>query len=92
VLGGVLMVTGGVFVLIAVLTLTNAGYGARPTREFSQRRSYNMVKTDVFRAFPRFILQAGTGLIVVWAGLRLRKKSERAGAPVPPQADVRPDE
>ena len=74
-LGAVLVGLGCVFCLIAVITLANAGYGSRPTREFRERRSYNMVKTDVYRAFPRFVLQAGTGLLVGWFGLRMRKKA-----------------
>lgn len=71
--GRALIVLGLLAILTATLTLASAGYGTQPKRDFAQRRSYNMVKVDVRRAFPFVLVLGLTGLGLVLAGGRMRR-------------------
>jgi len=66
----ILLALGIVAIALSALTLASAGYGSRPTRSFAQRRSYNMVKTEVHRALPRALLIGLAGLWLAMAGQR----------------------
>ena len=69
------MVLGLGTVLWAVLTVANAGYGARVLRGFSERRSYDMVKRDVHRQLPRALISAACGIGLIGLGARLRARA-----------------
>jgi len=73
-LGWGLMAVGCALVLWAVLGLAGAGYGSQPTRNFAARRSYNMVKRDVHRAFPAAMMRAVAGLAILALGARTRRR------------------
>ncbi len=68
------MVAGLLVVLVAVLDLNGAGYGWRVRHDFAERRSYDMVKRGVHRAFPRVLLTAACGGALIWVGGRLRAR------------------
>jgi hypothetical protein len=72
--GWIVTGAGIVVVLYAVILLTSAGYGTRVLHDFAERRSYDMVKRDVHRAFPRALLTAVCGGVLVWVGGRLRER------------------
>ena len=55
--------------------LAAAGYGSAPVRSFAERRSYDMVKTNVREVFPRALLQGGAGLVLALLGSRLRRRA-----------------
>ena len=75
-LGIALIVVGFLGVLWGIFHVLEAanGPGAGPTR-FSQRRSYNQVKTSVHGSFPGGILRAAGGALLVIVGTRLRRGS-----------------
>ena len=73
-LGWVLSAIGAALILAAVLELTSAGYGTHVLRTFAERRSYDMVKRDVHRAFPRAAVTAALGGGFLFAGARLRAR------------------
>lgn len=56
-----------ILVIAFVLTVADAGYGHNPHRTFGQRRSYNMVKTDVHEVLPKALpyLAAALGLFAL---------------------------
>lgn len=70
------IVLGIVAIVAATLMLASAGYGGRPNTQFSQRRSYNMVKREVHKLMPLTILQAMAGVgLVIW-GNRQRSRED----------------
>ena len=73
-LGFGLSALGLIVILASVLWVSSAGYGTRPRRQFSERRSYDTVKRDVHAVFPyAFPLGlAGLGLMIAGASLRRR--------------------
>jgi hypothetical protein len=73
-LGWVLTGIGALLVLLGVFELTSAGYGTRVRHNFAERRSYDMVKTDVHAALPWAATKALVGLGVVLLGARLRSR------------------
>lgn len=68
-----LILVGLAGIVWGVLHLSSAGYGGQVAgRDFSQRRPYNQVKSDVHSAFPGALLRAGLGGLLVFAGMRRR--------------------
>ena len=65
-----LIVLGVAAIGLSAITLASAGYGGAPAQGFAQRRSYDMVKRDVHRAFPIAVLQGLAGLGLTIAGRR----------------------
>ena len=65
---------GVLVIFVSVIQVANAGYGTRPLREFSERRSYNMVKRDVHAVLPWALVQGLAGLGLVLVGARLRRR------------------
>ena len=65
---------GVLMILWAALGLASAGYGTSPAREFGARRSYNMVKRDVHRAFPFALLRGLGGVVLISVGARMRQR------------------
>ena len=63
---------GIALVLVAIFDLLGAAHGTRVLRDFSERRSYDMVKHDMRRAFPRAGVTALLGLGLVVLGGRIR--------------------
>ena len=74
-LGWVLVAAGLALVVWTALLLAAAGYGSAPVRSFAERRSYDMVKTNVREVFPRALLQGGAGLVLALLGSRLRRRA-----------------
>ena len=64
---------GIALIIWATLSIAGAGYGSRPKLNFAERRSYDMVKRDVHRAFPLSMLKAATGLALIFVGAKMRK-------------------
>jgi hypothetical protein len=71
-LGWILTGIGVLLILAGVLELTSAGYGTHVLRDFSERRSYDMVKRDLHHALPRAALTAALGGGFLFAGSRAR--------------------
>lgn len=77
--GLVLIAIGILGILWGVFHVLDAAYGpGGPPRTFAERRSYDMVKVDVHRAFFGGLLRAFGGLALVGIGGRLRAR--RTGA------------
>ena len=71
-----LIIYGLLQLLFGVIYLLEAsnGPGTGP-KTFSQRRSYNQVKTDLHRALPVGGSLALSGLLIVMGGSHLRKRA-----------------
>ncbi len=74
-LGWILTGIGIALILAGVLQITRAGYGTHVLRDFAERRSYDMVKRDLHRAFPRAAIVAALGGGLIFAGARLRART-----------------
>jgi hypothetical protein len=72
----VLIGAGIVLIVAATLTLSSAGYGTEVKREFSQRRSYDMIKPAVHKAMPRAVLLGLGGLVLILIGAQFRRGAE----------------
>lgn len=72
--GWILSGVGLATIVFATLWLANAGYGTKVRREFSQRRSYDMVKPSVQSAMPGVIVTGLSGLGLMIVGARMRSR------------------
>jgi len=76
----VLQGLGLILLIWGVLSVANAGYGTRPVQNFSERRSYNMVKTSVHEALPNGLFKATAGFLLLPLGARARRRASDKNA------------
>lgn len=74
--GWVATIVGLLVILAGVLNLTSATVGGR-VHEFSERRTYNEVKTAAHRAIPMTALLGFAGMSLVLLGSKLRAQGRK---------------
>lgn len=73
--GWIVTAIGGAVMLWGVLYMTSHAIGGH-VDDFAHRRTYNETKLAAHMAYPGFLWRAACGMLLVWAGARLRKTDD----------------